>query len=49
LPAVSTLHGLDKIVDFKSIAKQEQRLQREAEEQYLYDDEFEEESEEEFA
>jgi hypothetical protein len=49
LPAVSTLHGLDKIVDFKSIAKQEQRLQKEAEEQYLYSEEFEEESEEEFA
>ena len=45
LPAVSTLHSLDKIVDFKSIAKQEQRLAKEAEERTLYgeEDEYEEE------
>jgi hypothetical protein len=49
MPAVSTLHNLDKIVDFKSIAKQEQRLAKEAEEEYLYDAEDEDETEEEFA
>lgn len=49
LPAVSSLHDLAKIVNFKSIAKQEQRLQKEAEEQYLYDEESDEESDEEFA
>ena len=45
LPAVSTLHSLDKIVDFKSIAKQDQRLAKEAEERTLYgeEDEYEEE------
>jgi hypothetical protein len=45
LPAVSTLHSLDKIVDFKSIAKQGQRLAKEAEERTLYgeEDEYEEE------
>ena len=48
LPAVSTLHNLDKIVDFKSIAKEDQRLAKESEEEYLYDEESEEESEEEF-
>jgi len=50
LPAVSTLHNLDKIVDFKSIAKQEQRLDKESEEEYLYDTDDEEyDDEEEFA
>lgn len=49
LPAVSTLHSLDKIVDFKSISKQEQRLLKEVEEQHLYGEDSEEESEEEFA
>ena len=49
IPAVSTLHSLDKIVDFKSIAKQDHRLQKEAEEEYLYDEEADEENEEEFA
>lgn len=51
LPAVSTLHDLNKIVDFKSIAKEEQRLNKESEEACLYDEyeECEEEYEEEFA
>lgn len=46
LPSVSTLHSLDKIVDFKSLAKEDRRLAKESEESYLYD--FDEESEEEF-
>lgn len=48
LPAVSTLHNLDKIVDFKSIEKESRRLAKESEEEYLYNEEFEEEDEEEF-
>lgn len=48
LPAVSTLHNLDKIVDFKLIEKEHRRLAKEAEEEYLYSEESEEESEEEF-
>lgn len=48
MPAVSTLHPLNKITDFNSIAKQEIRLNKEAEESYLYETD-EDELEEEFA
>jgi len=47
LPGVSTLHSLDKIVDFKSIAREDQRLVKESQDRTLYNEE--EEYEEEFA
>ena len=49
MPAVSTLHSLEKIVDFKSIAKEEQRLDKESAEENMYDEEEEYDDEEEFA
>lgn len=47
MPAISTLHGLDEIVTFKSIDKEAVRLDKEAEERTLYGEgyEFDEEFE----
>lgn len=46
MPAISSIHSCEKLVGFKSIAKKEQELNKEFEEEHQYD---EEDDEEEFA